>query len=174
VKEFETASLKGNSENVENTNIYEMQNKYSQLGVKEFSNQWIKQKGMPLVRNFSGVYNIWLPIPQKDWETKQIFEVIDFNGDNNEKFNKWKQKVKYLGVFENGKRETAIVNFKYNTSLYNGTNVSLEALNFLDKNPIFVFPNYQDYGYGIFLLDEKSRAYVLENIQNEKDDFLAR
>ena len=38
--------------------------------------------------------------------------------------------------------------------------------------PDFVFPNYQDYGYGIFLLDEKSRAYVLENIQNEKDDFL--
>ena len=40
------------------------------------------------------------------------------------------------------------------------------------KLPIFIFPNYQDYGYGIFLLDEKSRAYVLENIQNEKDDFL--
>ena len=37
---------------------------------------------------------------------------------------------------------------------------------------MFIFPNYQDYGYGIFLLDEKSRRYVLENIQNEKDDFL--
>lgn len=37
---------------------------------------------------------------------------------------------------------------------------------------LYVFPNYQDYGYGIFLLDEKSRAYVLQNIQNEKDDFL--
>jgi aminopeptidase N len=36
----------------------------------------------------------------------------------------------------------------------------------------FIFPNYQDYGYGIFLLDERSRAYVLENIQTEKDDFL--
>ena len=36
----------------------------------------------------------------------------------------------------------------------------------------FVFPNYQDYGYGIFLLDDKSRDYVLKNIQNEKDDFL--
>lgn len=36
----------------------------------------------------------------------------------------------------------------------------------------FVFPNYQDYGYGIFLLDEKSREYVLKNIQNEKDPFL--
>src|SRR6185436_13807352 len=28
------------------------------------------------------------------------------------------------------------------------------------------------YGYGIFLLDDKSRDYVLKNIQNEKDDFL--
>ncbi len=35
-----------------------------------------------------------------------------------------------------------------------------------------LFPNYQDYGYGIFLLDEKSRDYVLKNIQNEKDPFL--
>jgi hypothetical protein len=37
---------------------------------------------------------------------------------------------------------------------------------------LYVFPNYQDYGYGIFLLDEQSRAYVLENIGAEKDDFL--
>jgi aminopeptidase N len=35
-----------------------------------------------------------------------------------------------------------------------------------------IFPNYQDYGYGIFLMDEGSRKYVLQNIQNEKDDFL--
>jgi aminopeptidase N len=33
-------------------------------------------------------------------------------------------------------------------------------------------PNYLDYGYGLFLLDKQSRAYVLKNIQNEKDDFL--
>src|SRR5206468_994947 len=37
---------------------------------------------------------------------------------------------------------------------------------------VFAFPNYQDYGYGIFLLDDKSRDYVLKNIQNEKDPFL--
>ena len=36
----------------------------------------------------------------------------------------------------------------------------------------FKFPNYEDYGYGIFLLDDKSRDYVLKNIQNEKDAFL--
>jgi aminopeptidase N len=36
----------------------------------------------------------------------------------------------------------------------------------------FIFPNYRDYGYGIFLLDDKSRDYVLKNIGSEKDDFL--
>ena len=41
-----------------------------------------------------------------------------------------------------------------------------------DGNIQFILPNYQDYGYGIFLLDEKSREYVLKNIQNEKDPFL--
>ncbi|MEP7211752.1 MAG: M1 family aminopeptidase [Acidobacteriota bacterium] len=40
------------------------------------------------------------------------------------------------------------------------------------KPPRLIFPNYQDYGYGIFILDDKSRDYVLKNIQNEKDDFL--
>jgi len=38
--------------------------------------------------------------------------------------------------------------------------------------PQFIFPNYQDYGYGIFFFDEKGRDYVLKNIQNEKDPFL--
>lgn len=38
--------------------------------------------------------------------------------------------------------------------------------------PYFIFPNIGDYGYGIFLLDENSRRYVLENIQNETDEFL--
>ncbi|MFN0278036.1 MAG: M1 family aminopeptidase [Pyrinomonadaceae bacterium] len=38
--------------------------------------------------------------------------------------------------------------------------------------PIAVIPNAKDYGYGIFLLDDKSRDYVLKNIQNEKDAFL--
>src|SRR5690606_15779422 len=40
------------------------------------------------------------------------------------------------------------------------------------EEPVAVLPNYQDYGYGIFLLDERSRDYVLKNIQNEKDPFL--
>jgi len=40
------------------------------------------------------------------------------------------------------------------------------------KTPDFVFPNYQDYGYGIFILDDTSRDYVLKNVGSEKDPFL--
>ena len=47
-----------------------------------------------------------------------------------------------------------------------------KKIEILETRIKFIFPNYQDYGYGIFLLDEKSRAYVLANIQTEKDDFL--
>jgi aminopeptidase N len=41
-----------------------------------------------------------------------------------------------------------------------------------NPDPVFFMPNYRDYGYGIFLLDEKSREYVLKNIRREKDPFL--
>jgi aminopeptidase N len=42
----------------------------------------------------------------------------------------------------------------------------------LTMHPCLVFPNYGDYGYGTFLLDPKSRDYVLRNIQHESDPFL--
>jgi aminopeptidase N len=40
------------------------------------------------------------------------------------------------------------------------------------KRPAYVFANYEDYGYGLFLLDDESRAYVLEHLGQIKDDFL--
>ena len=40
------------------------------------------------------------------------------------------------------------------------------------RRPSFIFANYEDYGYGRFLLDEKSREYVLGNLATVRDDFL--
>jgi aminopeptidase N len=40
------------------------------------------------------------------------------------------------------------------------------------RRPSYVFANYEDYGYGLFLLDEKSRAFVLEHLGGVRDDFL--
>ncbi|MGH9818803.1 MAG: M1 family aminopeptidase, partial [Pyrinomonadaceae bacterium] len=42
----------------------------------------------------------------------------------------------------------------------------------LNLTTSFTSLNYQDYGYGIFLLDDKSRDYVLKNVGSEKDPFL--
>src|SRR4029079_2060479 len=36
----------------------------------------------------------------------------------------------------------------------------------------YIFPNFQDYGYGIFLLDPQSLERVAWEMPNEKDDFL--
>ncbi len=49
---------------------------------------------------------------------------------------------------------------------------SILPMTFVMQPPVAVLANYRDYGYGIFLLDDKSRDYVLKNIQNEKDPFL--
>jgi len=40
------------------------------------------------------------------------------------------------------------------------------------RRPSYVFANYEDYGYGQFLLDAESRAYVLSALGGVRDDFL--
>src|SRR5947209_17225481 len=40
------------------------------------------------------------------------------------------------------------------------------------RRPAFVFANFEDYGYGRFLLDDASRAYVVRNLGAVKADFL--
>jgi aminopeptidase N len=110
---------------------------------------------------------------------------------------KWRQKLKILRIVVNSKTQkederaiyglevvgpkTSIVSFDKGLSapffgetskdFASGSNSVFFGLPPNDSYFVY-FPNYQDYGYGIFLLDEKSRAYVLSNIQNEKDDFL--
>ncbi len=40
------------------------------------------------------------------------------------------------------------------------------------RRPAYVFANYEDYGYGLFLLDDASRAFVVEHLGQVRDDFL--
>ncbi|HEX8073163.1 MAG TPA: M1 family aminopeptidase [Pyrinomonadaceae bacterium] len=39
------------------------------------------------------------------------------------------------------------------------------------RRPLYVFANYEDYGYGLFLLDDASRAAVVRHLGAVKDDF---
>ncbi|HEX9929444.1 MAG TPA: M1 family aminopeptidase [Pyrinomonadaceae bacterium] len=119
------------------------------LGTKElldWANGWIKQRGVPIIKLGED------SILQKD--------AVNENS-------KWIQKIK-IYTFEKNPNPLYKDAVGIQSVLLNNTSQPIK----LWSKATFIFPNYEDYGYGIFLLDEKSRNYILANIQNEKDDFL--
>ncbi|HXG84569.1 MAG TPA: M1 family aminopeptidase [Pyrinomonadaceae bacterium] len=128
----------------------------SKQDLKDWANFWVKRKG---------VFKVGFGLGNGISDVKPIINYRyenDFYTDAD-----LLMKIKVLIFSENGKRQIQELNFLP----LNGSLIQFVPLE-LDKQPVLIFPNYQDYGYGIFLLDERSRAYVLENIQTEKDDFL--
>lgn len=155
---------------------------------KEWAEFWVQKPGMPTYRispqvfereglNFGQATGGHTLLPLDFSQTASI-----------ENFN-WLQNIQVIKVYDNGYREektAQLGNRKYAT-LPDEESKPRKEFKFSDeflnshveapaaketKKPLFVFPNYRDYGYGIFLLDEKSRTYILANIQNEPDDFL--
>jgi aminopeptidase N len=160
-KEFQTAVrafLKNHQyANAEWTDLVKEFETASKQDLKAWANVWVKQKGLPIFRAY---------FYETDMGAGRFYvEQMNFR-DN--LF--WRQKIKFSimawgnrisvkeAVFENGDLDGSASKIK--KYIGEGT------------RDLSIFPNYQDYGYGIFLLDEKSRAYVLANIQTEKDDFL--
>ncbi|MFT3744093.1 MAG: M1 family aminopeptidase [Pyrinomonadaceae bacterium] len=151
VKEFETASGKG-------------------LG--SWANLWIKQRGVPVVRL------------DRNEERSGINYGYRFGqGTELDKNSSWPISFNVLEVFDNGDRSfdrfDLPIYLPDNPSFASQMNDFRRSRPFLgtvrsheNRRTSFLFPNYQDYGYGIFLLDPKSRDYVLKNIGSEKDDFL--
>jgi aminopeptidase N len=145
VKEFETASKQD---------------------LKDWANVWVTKHGTPQVNAASHIItqdeaNV-VYVKQKGL-IEDVLRPMNFN---------------VLIIKKNNQRESRTITFKgiknpptseKNEEFYTIKN---ETPPVLLRDVALVFPNYQDYGYGIFLLDERSRAYVLENIQTEKDDFL--
>lgn len=190
-KEFQTAVRaflkKHEFANAEWTDLVKEFETASKQDLKDWANVWVKQPGLG---NFSvGVERIPSQIGADGigYSLQQLI-IPKMNSY-------WQQELKILIIPKNGKRK--IHNFTFGGVNVGGDGRTL-AESFLviqrfrpqsvtsnfepgypgsesllsQESPIAVFPNYQDYGYGIFLLDEKSRDYVLKNIQNEKDDFL--
>ncbi len=130
----------------------------SKKDLKDWANIWVKQRGMFLISKYTadkpkmGVKLFTLPIdPIIEIKATHILD---------KKNTKPNIRFKLLVIDLKNGRDIYDVLLKSKSQL-----VKIKRYN-------LIFPNYQDYGYGIFLLDEQSRAYVLENIQNEKDDFL--
>ena len=115
---------------------------------------WVRRRGLADVRvdwsvNRRGVIN-QLTLRQAD--------ILQEGGQ-------WPMRLKLLLAHERGAPETLTVtlNRKGETRVKEATG---------KRRPSFVFANYEDYGYGRFLLDDKSRAFVMNNLGAMRDDFL--
>jgi len=134
-----------------------------------------------LVKQFEGVSDKKLQKWAKQWvmiEGLPIVRTTKLNGGNGcfsfeikqstvrNEVGKWEMALKPLIRFSGDKI------WDHRFDLGEGTFGEGICDAIVNPNPLLFIPNYQDYGYGIFLLDDKSRDYVLTNIQNEKDAFL--
>ncbi len=157
---------------------------------KEWAEFWVQKPGMATYRISPQVFEgDSLSIGQATGGHTLLMTGFTQKGSI-ENYN-WLQNIKVIKVYDNGKRDeitAELGNRKYavlpdeesKLSRRQEFTFSAESLSPDDskngtkivRKPLFVFPNYQDYGYGIFLMDDESKKYVLENIQNEKDDFL--
>ena len=132
----------------------------SKQDLKDWAEKWVKQRGMPVIRTLRE-------------EPKHGASYFTVQNDILGNKGYWKTKFKVFTIDVLGKKSVNETEFFYQENYSSSLKGFLptEAIGATDQFK-FIFPNYQDYGYGIFLLDEKSRAYVLANIQTEKDDFL--
>ncbi|HZH34522.1 MAG TPA: ERAP1-like C-terminal domain-containing protein, partial [Pyrinomonadaceae bacterium] len=158
--EIETAELKTRDYyqkifTVEERKAAELSTKNETNG---WANSWVKKRG---------VFKFHLQIePFGDDEVKggDVIEPkyrTDFPENSNVIL---LSKFKILIIYKDGTRKVESLETLPNESPNPGALATKEIA--------AIIPNYQDYGYGIFLLDPKSRDYVLKNIQNEKDAFL--
>ena len=148
------------------------ENKNNRELVTEWANIWVKEKGVSIIRVTVSEGEITRNKVQGFGVRYDFLENTNADLTTYQNSLKHLQQVKLLYEYDNQK-------FFERDSVSNATSY-FYSREFIEKLvppakipiPKFIFPNYQDYGYGIFLLDEKSRKYILANVQNEKDDFL--
>jgi len=112
-----------------------------QANLKEFSEVWVKQKGMPEIS--VKVENHSLIISQHDLLGRGI---------------NWKQRFS-VGLVYNDSMKSVDINMQEQS-----VSISLEAL------PSYIIPNYDGMGYGKFIVDSVSTSYQLNNWMNIKED----
>ncbi|MBX3296247.1 MAG: hypothetical protein KF762_11120 [Acidobacteria bacterium] len=128
----------------------------SKRDLKPWARTWVTKPGLPIVRPLIEESKGAIAIGA---EQKSL---AGAPGD-------WRMKTQLFLLDNTGSKWTNLLVFEDPADIAGG---SVHANTAAAIRRSFAFTNHQDYGYGIFLLDNKSREYVLKNIQNEKDAFL--
>ncbi|MEZ5307787.1 MAG: M1 family aminopeptidase [Pyrinomonadaceae bacterium] len=148
--------------------------KSSNRDLSKWAEAWVGKSGVPIVRLTKGEMHYY-PVRGKVHGTVRIYGLKQ--EDPLGQSSVWPFKTRILMRFEDGtekiedvalsRAETdAKLGFaRYTLAIPNGSRV-------VAREPVFVFPNYQDKAYGIFLLDPVSLDYALKHVGDEKDPFL--
>jgi aminopeptidase N len=115
---------------------------------------WVKRRGMPDVR--------------ADWSVNNQNRINSFTLTQRDVLSEggaWPMRVKLLLAYDEAKPETLTV-----TLSGNGQTPVQEVIG--KRAPRYVFANYEDYGYGRFLLDSQSERAVLNHLGAVTDPFL--
>ncbi len=124
---------------------------------KEWAKNWVMRPGLPVLR-YEPTRLTYRDVPGSSMDGYAITQ------DSRIGF-RWRQRIEAISINIDGKRTK-------NNWVWISTQIDRPSYTEVPPNTSFFFPNSGDYGYGIFLLDDKSRDYVLKNIGSEKDDFL--
>ncbi|MGB8507294.1 MAG: M1 family aminopeptidase, partial [Pyrinomonadaceae bacterium] len=118
-----------------------------------WADAWVKRRGMPDVR--------------VRWSTGADKRIDSFKVEQSDVLNEggaWPMRLKILLADDDGSPLDALT-----VTIGGGATNVKEATG--KRRPAFVFLNDEDYGYGRFLLDDVSRAFVLKHLGDIKDDF---
>jgi aminopeptidase N len=118
-----------------------------------WADAWVKRRGMPEVR--------------AEWtvdSTNRINYFVLKQKDAICEGSTWPMRIKLLLAYKTA--PPAII-----TVTLTGTDITSVPQVMRYHHPEYVFANYEDYGYGRFLLDQESRDYVLTHLGAEKEDF---
>jgi len=118
-----------------------------------WADAWVKRRGMPDVR-------VAWAASRGGRLGRLTLTQADVLGEGGA----WPMRVKLLLSDASGSRPRVL-----DVTMKGGGTTEVAARG---PRPAFVFANFEDYGYGRFLLDERSRAAVSENLGRIEDDFL--
>ncbi len=132
--------------------------------LKEWAETWVKTPGLPIFR--AGLQD------ENYLKNNGYSFVIDQDPPQNSN-RIWPTRTNLITrTISNGRSDESVGTIRFGPPAQKYEVAGLVCDHCKSFRATFIFANYQDYGYGIFLLDDKSRKYVLKNIQNEKDPFL--
>jgi aminopeptidase N len=117
---------------------------------------WVKRRGMPDVR-------VRWTANRRGLIDRFEVEQRDALGEGGS----WPMRLKIMLAPEGGGARAEVLNVTLA-----GAGVTRVPAALGKRRPAFVFANFEDYGYGRFLLDDASRAYVVRNLGGVGDDFL--